>query len=221
MRRLAPFLIIGLVAVLTLVGAKILLRANARAISTNSTNQPLLGAAQTGLGHARGPVDAPVTLEEFGDLQCPACAETAVAVRQLEQEQHDRLRSVFYQFPLAMHPHAREAAAAAEAASTQGHFWEMHDLLYEHQKTWADSPKVQTEFEELALQLQLNMSKFRRDLLDPATAAAIEQQRTYGVSRGVKNTPTLFFNGQECLPPFTLEHLREAFAAALAEKKKS
>lgn len=220
MKRFAPFLIIGLVAVLTLVGARMLWQANVRTLAANAA-KVTSERGQAGLGHARGPTDAPVTLEEFGDLQCPACAETSVSVRKIEQEYHDHLRLIFYEFPLAMHPHSREAAAAAEAASAQGHFWEMHDLLYQHQATWANSSDVRENFEKYALQLQLNMSKFREALVDPATAREIERQRAYGVSRGVKNTPTLFFNGRECPPPFSPEHLREAYAAALAGQRKS
>jgi protein-disulfide isomerase len=220
MKRFAPFLIIGLVAVLTLVGATLLLRANARARAAHPASSGS-GLAGVDLGHARGPVDAPVLLEEFGDFQCPACAETSVSIRGLEQEYHDRLRMVFYEFPLDMHAHARTAAAAAEAASAQGHFWEMHDLLYEHQKTWAEADDTRAELERLALQLHLNIANFHRAMLDSATAVEITRQQAYGVSRGVKNTPTLFFNGRECQPPFSPEHLREAFAAALVAGNKS
>lgn len=221
MKRFAPFLIIGLVAVLTLVGMKILLQANARTLSANSTKAPAAGTAPLGLGHARGPADARVTLEEFGDFQCPACAETSAVIDSLQQMYGDRLRLVFWQFPLAMHAHAREAAIAAEAAAAQGRFWEMHDLLYREQTTWAFSSDVMAEFEKLALAAHLNIALFQRELRSPEAAARVAREREYGVSRGVKNTPTLFLNGREIPPAFSPEQLREAINAAVAAGKTS
>lgn len=221
MKRFAPFFIIGFVAVLTVGSALLLLRTNRHPVAASLAEPKDQGMAQTALGHARGPIDAPVLLEEFGDFQCPACAETSVSIRMIEQEFHDRLRLVFYEFPLAMHPHARAAATAAEAASAQGHFWEMHDLLYEHQAKWADSGDTSEDFEQFALHLHLNVTKFQGAMRDPSTAVQITSQQGYGVSRGVKNTPTLFFNGREFPPPFSPERLREGFAAAFAGKSKS
>ena len=80
--------------------------------------------------HARGGADAPVTLEVYGDFQCPSCAKTTEIIADLEKSYGIKLRVVFHEFPLSMHAHALEAAMAAEAAGVQGHFWEMHDALY-------------------------------------------------------------------------------------------
>jgi protein-disulfide isomerase len=142
-------------------------------------------------------------------------------IQSLEQIYAGRMRFVFWEFPLAMHAHAREAAIAAEAASTQRRFWEMHDLLYRNQNSWASSSDVATEFEKFALALHLNIALFQRELRSPATAARVTAQRDYGVSRGVKNTPTLFLNGKELPPTFSPQLLRDEIDAALASKKKS
>ena len=90
--------------------------------------------------HAQGPANAPVTLVEYGDYQCPSCGEAYALVKRLQQRLGERLRLVFRNFPLAqMHPHAEHAAEAAEIAGKQGKFWEMHDIMFANQKD-VDSP---------------------------------------------------------------------------------
>ena len=91
--------------------------------------------------HIRGNPDAPVTLEEFGDFQCPPCGSFAAFAEELLKEYDSRLRIVFRHFPLAAHEHAREASLAAEAAGLQGHFWEMYDVLYHEQAAWSKAPE--------------------------------------------------------------------------------
>src|SRR5271155_1741729 len=84
--------------------------------------------------HIRGPADAPVTLVEYGDYQCPYCGEANPIVEEVQRELGTNLRFVFRNFPLTeIHPHAEHAAEIAEAAATHNRFWEMHDLLYSHQ----------------------------------------------------------------------------------------
>ena len=171
--------------------------------------------------HVAGGAKAAVTLEEFGDFQCPACATTTATVKSLEKEYGDRLRVIFWQFPLpvTIHEHAREAAHVAEAASRQGQFWQMHDLLYTNQNSWSSSPNAREQFEKLAEQLHLDAERFRKDVASPEVAARVEAEHEYGVSRGVKGTPTLFINGEEFSPPFTVERLRAAFEAAATPAK--
>lgn len=219
-KRVAPFLIIALVAVAALLVGRMLVRANSRALAA-SVAHPEEAAGDAPPGHARGPENAPIKLEEFGDFQCPACAEVSAMIRSLEEIYAGRMRFVFWEFPLAMHAHAREAAIAAEAASAQGRFWEMHDLLYRNQTSWAASSDVAADFEKFALALHLNVALFQRDLRNPATAARVAAQRDYGVSRGVKNTPTLFLNGKELPPTFSPQLLRDEIDAELAARKKS
>src|SRR5207245_6743785 len=93
--------------------------------------------------HRAGPDDAPVTLVEYGDYECPHCGRAHPIVREAQKRMGSRLRFVFRNFPLAeMHPHAVHAAEAAEGAAVQDKFWEMHDLLFEHQGALDDSDLI-------------------------------------------------------------------------------
>ena len=93
--------------------------------------------------HIRGRTDAPITLVEYGDYECPDCGSAGPVVRGLRRQLGDRLRFVFRNFPrVEIHPHAQRAAEAAEAAAAQGKFWEMHDLLFEHQQALDDEHLV-------------------------------------------------------------------------------
>src|SRR4030095_2168753 len=133
MKRYFPFILIAVVAMLTVGSGAMLYRAKQRAVAAVSATGEAGASATSAMKpeHFRGEAGAPVTLEEFGDFQCPACALTAEVIRPLEKVYGGRLRVVFWQFPLPAHQHGRDAALAAEAASMQGRFWEMHDLLYQ------------------------------------------------------------------------------------------
>src|SRR5439155_7092409 len=123
--------------------------------------------------HVRGPADATVTLEEFGDFQCPACRTLAGAINQLEQNYAPRLRVTFRHFPLVSHKHAREAALASEAAGLQGRFWQMHDLLYREQSVWSKAPEVRILFNAYAGMLGLNIDRFKKDMESEETKARV------------------------------------------------
>jgi protein-disulfide isomerase len=169
--------------------------------------------------HVHGEADAPVTLEEFADFQCPSCAMTTMqSIRPLETDFGSRLRVVFWQFPLPNHKHGRDAALAAEAAARQGKFWEMHDLLFQNQPAWSNAADVHSIFEQFAEQLHMDVNRFKKDWASPDVAATVDRQHQQGESRGVKNTPTIFINGQELPPPFNPERLHEAIDAAMAAK---
>src|SRR5215470_9806473 len=109
--------------------------------------------------HVVGQANAPITLVEYGDFECPFCGRSYPAVHRLRGELGDRLRFVFRHYPRPEHAHARHAAEAAEAAAAQGRFWEMHDQLFEHQDALTDSDLVQ-----YAADLGLDVERFRSDL---------------------------------------------------------
>src|SRR5437868_6946351 len=110
--------------------------------------------------HAAGPVDAPVTLIEYGDYECPDCFNAEPVVSELRARLGDRLRVIFRHFPRSsIHPRASAAAAAAEAAAAQGKFWEMHRALYRHQRELAD-----LDLTHLALQIGLEVYRFQQAL---------------------------------------------------------
>ncbi|MDX1931794.1 MAG: thioredoxin domain-containing protein [Capsulimonadales bacterium] len=141
--------------------------------------------------HIAGPETAPVTLVEYGDYECPYCGRAYPIVKRLQEAMGDQLRFVFRNFPLSeMHPHAAHAAAAAEAAAAQGKFWEMHDLLYEHQRSLSDA-----NIERIAVALGLDEKKLIEEVRDGAYATRIEEDFMGGVRSGVNGTPTFFING--------------------------
>jgi protein-disulfide isomerase len=141
--------------------------------------------------HAAGSDDAPVTLVEYGDYECPYCGMAHPIVKAAQQELGDKLRFVFRNFPLAeAHPHARLAAQAAEAAGAQGRFWEMHDMLFEHQD--ALEPQDLVSYAE---SLELDIPQFERDLEAGTYAKKVRDDFRSGVKSGVNGTPTFFMNG--------------------------
>ena len=111
--------------------------------------------------HVRGLEDAPVTLVKYGDYECPYCGEVHHVLAELREKAGERVRFVFRHFPLdSVHPRARRAALAAEAAASQGHFWEMHDLLYENQDELGDDE----DLVRYAVRLGLDIRRFEEDL---------------------------------------------------------
>jgi protein-disulfide isomerase len=222
MKRYLPFAIIIAVAVLAVGAGALLYRAKMRALSAPATVVAPAPAdkAETEALHVRGAPSAPVTLEVFGDFQCPSCATVSGVISKLEQDYGPRLRVIFREFPLAMHSHAVEAALAAEAAGLQGHFWEMHDMLYQYQTVWSKVSDVSHFFDAYAESLGLDVERFRMDSQSAAVRARVISEGDLGVSRGVKNTPTLFINDSELRGAFTRENLQAAIDAALAGNKK-
>ena len=139
----------------------------------------------------RGPADAPVTLLEYGDFECPFCGQAFWELKRLEQAVGDRVGFVFRHFPLAhAHPHARLAAEAAEAAGAQGKFWEMHDTLFTNQRA-LELPDLL----EYADDIGLDKPRFTRDLQDHCFLPKVRRDFREGVRSGVNGTPTIFING--------------------------
>lgn len=142
--------------------------------------------------HIQGPEDAPVTLVEYGDYQCPHCARASVIVQLVQVRFGPLLRFVFRNFPLSqVHPMAELAAEAAEAAGVQGRFWKMHDALYENQPVL--SPETIKAF---ARELRLDMDRFEDDLASGRFRERIKRDFVGGVRSGVAGTPTFFINGE-------------------------
>jgi len=141
--------------------------------------------------HIAGPDDAPVTLVEYGDYECPYCGMASPVVKAAQRELGGQLRFVFRNFPLAeAHPHARMAAQAAEAAAAQGRFWEMHDMLFEHQ----DALEAQ-DLVGYAKSIGLDVQQFTRELKAGTYEKRVRDDFRSGVRSGVNGTPTFFVNG--------------------------
>ncbi|PWT79991.1 MAG: disulfide bond formation protein DsbA [Acidobacteria bacterium] len=173
--------------------------ATANAQPASDTSSPS-GAKEPGAvpPHAQGPENAPVTLEEFGDFQCPPCGMLHPVLKQMEGEFRPKLRIIFREFPLVpTHEHALAAARAAEAAGLQGKFWEMHDILYENQKAWHDVFDIRPVFEGYATKIGLDLDRYRRDLSSNTVEQRIFLDGKRGHSLNVTGTPTVFLNGKE------------------------
>jgi protein-disulfide isomerase len=225
MRRYLPFTIIAFVALVTVGVATTLYRSKMHtAAQTSAMAKPAASGApekEDESIHARGPRNAPVTMEIYGDFQCPPCAVASTIIDDLMKQYPNQVRLIFYEFPLAMHKHAVKAAMAAEAAGLQGHFWEMHDMLYQYQPIWSKASEVTGFFGVYAESLGLDTGQFEIDAKSPEVQARVISQGDAGAVRGVKNTPTIFVNGREVVGGFRPEILKAAIDAALAEKKKS
>jgi protein-disulfide isomerase len=200
MRRYLPFAIVAAVALATISSATLLYRAKRNPALVMSKNGSAAETRAAGDIHASGNPNAPITLEEFGDFQCPPCARLSEPINQFEKDYRPNLRVVFHNFPLAVHAHAREAALVAEAAGLQGHFWEMHDLLYREQAIWSKAIEVRTLFNSYAGMLNLDVERFKRDMEGEQASERVAADQKQGVSLGVQNTPTIFLNNRAVDP---------------------
>jgi Na+/H+ antiporter NhaA len=161
--------------------------------------------------HVRGPDRAPVTLVEYGDLECPYCGQAEPVVRELLADYGD-LRYVWRHLPLTdVHPHAQLAAEATEAAAGQGRFWEMHDQLLDHQGALTAKDLVR-----YAAELGLNAEQFARDMRKHAGAAKIAADVDSADLSGVSGTPTFFINGKRHHGAYDIGTLAAAVRAARA-----
>jgi len=162
--------------------------------------------------HILGPRNAPVTLVEYGDYECPYCGAAHATVVQIVRSFGDKVRFVFRHFPLSrVHPHAQKASEAAEAAGAQGQFWPMHRLLYENQRA-LDMPHLLA----YADALNLNVERFAQELASGVHAARVREDFMSGVRSGVNGTPTFFINGRRHDGGYDPQTLLAAIAATAA-----
>jgi protein-disulfide isomerase len=160
--------------------------------------------------HIQGPADAAATLVQYGDYECPYCGAAYPIIKEVQARMGDRLRFVFRNFPISTsHPHAEQAAEGAEAAGAQGRFWEMHDLLYEHQRHLTD-PDLHGHAERLELDVQ----RFDEELADHVYAARVHEDFIGGVRSGVNGTPTFYVNGARHDDSYDAETLISALERA-------
>jgi protein-disulfide isomerase len=163
-------------------------------------NQPLPPEAQARIAApgapSFGPADAKVTVVEFSDFQCPYCSRAAAVTQQIKKQYGDKVRFVFRQFPLPMHPQAHLAAEAALAADKQGKFWEFHDLLFANQ-----GALTREALEGYAKQLNMNVGALKQALDAQSQKAAVDADVSLGEGVSVNGTPTIFVNGKRVSNP--------------------
>lgn len=196
------WIIFASVCAVLLVGLVILSNANRINVDHVDVNAIQGPSEQSGNIGDRvfGKVDSSVVLIEYGDFQCPGCSSAFPTIEKVVQKYEKKIGFVFRNFPLTgIHPNARAAAAAAEAAGQQDKFWEMYRLLYENQNSWSNlGTNERTDyFVSLAEQLELNKDTFLTDLSANAVSQKINFDLAVGKKAGVDATPTFFLNGQK------------------------
>jgi protein-disulfide isomerase len=168
-----------------------------------------LTAPVTTKDHAAGPATAPVTLVEYGDYQCPSCGDAFSIVQKLQKHFGDKLRFVFRNFPLPMHPYAEHAAETAEFAAAHDKFWPMHDLLYKHQANLSDEHLL-----KLAKDLELPTEELTKALHAGTYKSRVQADLESGESSGVTGTPMFYINGKLYEEDYDFDTLVEAITAA-------
>jgi len=148
------------------------------------------------LDHVLGSAQAPVTVVEYGDFECPACKLAYPAVKLLIKTFGSAVRFAYRHFPLVeVHPHAELAAEAAEAAGAQGKFWPMHDSLFATQHAWEAKPSATASFDALASSVGVDMTAYRACLKSPSIEALVNGDEDRASRGGVNSTPSFFLDG--------------------------
>jgi len=184
-------------------------------MSTTQWEAVLTMPVTEGRDHIQGPPDAAVTLVQYGDYECPYCGAAYPIIKEVQTRMGRRLRFVFRNFPITTsHPHAEQAAEAAEAAASQGKFWPMHDLLYENQKRLRDQD-LRTYAEQIGLEVAL----FDKELAEHVHAERVHEDFMSGVRSGVNGTPTFYINGARYDDSYEVETLLSALERAAASER--
>jgi protein-disulfide isomerase len=217
MQNYRPFLIIAGVLAAALIAGTLLVRSNRS--SSNQVTPPKLVTPNSKPESGIPPATI-VTLEEFGDYQCPPCGQLHPGLKQLKQQFGANLNFVFRNLPLtSIHKNSLAAAQAAEAARMQNRFWEMHDLLYENQDLWKDDVNPRTIFMGWANDLTLDTSRFAADFDSSQVKLRIEADQEAAGEMGITGTPTVLVNGRQLLPEATTaEGVRAAIEYVVSGK---
>lgn len=200
-----PWVIIGVLTVVLFGGAILL--------SQQGSSQSNEGVER--LQHIAGNPDSTIVLEEFSDLQCPACASFSPVVEQVLAQYGDAIRFEYKQFPLPMHQYALQAGVAAEAAAQQGKFFEFAEMLFENQQAWSTSRVPGTFFEQYATDLGMDIEQFKRQSQSTDLRDYVKDQMAEGRDREVSGTPTFFLNGTK-MTYTTVEEFLNQIATAVS-----
>jgi protein-disulfide isomerase len=167
--------------------------------------------------HAQGPVEAPVTLVEYGDYECPYCGQAYPIIKNIQKDLGDKLRFVFRNFPITqVHPHAQQAAEGAEAAGAQNKFWEMHDRLYEHQQALSNS-----DLKQHASALGMDIPRFEGEMSNHIHAGRVREDFMSGIRSGVNGTPTFYINGSRYDDSWDEETLLETIRQEIVDNERA
>ncbi len=177
------------------------------------------GEAGKVTNHLKGEGASGVVLTEYGDFECPACGQYYPIVKQLYEKYKGDIKIQFRNFPLfQIHPNAIAGARAAEAADLQGKFWEMHDKLYENQQSWTTSRNPQSDFEQYAKEIGMDIEKYKTDHNSKLANDRIQADIREGNRLKVDSTPTFFIDGKKVSSPGSLEDFSKVIEAAIEQK---
>jgi len=195
MPKLMKPLIVIVLAVGVAAGAAVFLSRSADSSAENAATPNHVEIK--GGGHFRGPENAQLTLVEFGDYQCPSCGAYHPFIKEILSRYPQKLRLEFHHYPLiSMHPNSMNAAMAAEAAGEQGHYWEMHDALFEHQQEWSTNPHAEDVFVSLAGRIGIDTTKFAQSLKSTALQDRILKDVSRAQDLKIDAVPAFFINGE-------------------------
>lgn len=183
--------------------------------STSSINVPAVSQNDIALGDPK----SKVTLIEYSDFQCPACAAYHPVVKQILNEFNGKIYFVYRFFPLTnIHKNAVISAQAAYAAKKQNKFWEMLDMLFETQKTWAESSSPEDIFVDYAKKLNLDTTKFKSDMDSSEAQNYVADSQNQALTIGINATPTFFLNGKQLKNPASFDEFKNLIQNELNKK---
>jgi len=202
-----PLLIVTLIGTIALiVGVAVVF--SQKATQSQTVDQAVLAGDQS---NKTGPADAKVTIVEFSDFQCPACAAIYPLIKQVKAQYPSDVAIIYRHFPLSsIHPYAQISAQAAEVAAEAGKFWEMHDRLFEEQAVWStlkSEDEVIAKLAEYAQELGIDKKSFMERIVSDKVKTAVAEDATAATRIGVNATPTLYINGQKVTAPQQLNQL--------------
>jgi protein-disulfide isomerase len=224
MSKTAKPLAIIVAAIAVAAGAAFMFIRQPAEVSENiPTASPNAGTVlSSGGGNSLGPQDAPVTLVEFGDYQCPSCKAYHPIVKEVIARFPNQVRFEFHHYPLVqIHPNSMAAHLAAEAAGQQGKYWEMHDLLFATQEQWSQAVNPEPEFLTLANRLGLNANQFMQAVRSPETQQRVLEDVIRARDLNVEATPTFYLNGDIVDPGGSVDEFARQIEFKLSANKTS
>jgi protein-disulfide isomerase len=220
MRKAIKPVVVIILAVAVAAGAAVYL--SRQPDRSSETNAAPLTADIKGGGHFRGPENATVTLVEFGDYQCPSCGAYHPFVKEILNRYPQQVRLEFHHFPLiSIHPNSMAASKAAEAAGEQGHYWEMHDALFEFQTQWSNQPDPKRVFAAIANRIGINGTILVQTMDSPRLQERILKDVEQGNRANIQAVPTFFINGQQVHIQLSMEDFVRVIEANLHNEANS
>lgn len=205
----------GVVVVIILIFVGIFALSGKKSDTTSSSGSTA-GLSQ----HVEGNLKSNVSLVEYGDYECPYCGQYYPTVKAVETEFNDQIKFQFRNFPLvSVHQNAFAGARAAEAASLQNKFWEMHDVLYENQDAWSTASDPTTYFKQYATELGLNTTQFQTDYASSKVNDVINADMAEGNKLNIQGTPTFYLDGKQIQVANTTASFEKVIKQALADQK--